>query len=58
MSGARVVLALGVTLVCLQHVAAVAVMSVDLGSQWMKVAVVSVCRDLFSKFIYIFMFYG
>jgi len=41
MCGARVILGLGVILVCLQHVAAVAVMSVDLGSQWMKVAVVS-----------------
>ena len=46
MWGARVVLALGVTLVCLQHVAAVAVMSVDLGSQWMKVAVVSVSNNM------------
>jgi len=41
MSGLRLVLGLGVALVCVQHVMAVAVMSVDLGSQWMKVAVVS-----------------
>ena len=42
MSGLRLVLGLGVALVCVQHVMAVGVMSVDLGSQWMKVAVVSV----------------
>ena len=42
MSGARCIIGLGVLLVCLHHVAAVAVMSVDLGSEWMKVAVVSV----------------
>ena len=42
MSGARCIVGLGVLLVCLHHVAAVAVMSVDLGSEWMKVAVVSV----------------
>jgi len=41
MSGARCIVGLGVLLVCLHHVAAVAVMSVDLGSEWMKVAVVS-----------------
>ena len=34
-------LGLGVALVCVHHVVAVAVMSVDLGSEWMKVAVVS-----------------
>ena len=42
MSGMRILLGLGLGLVCVQHVIAVAVMSVDLGSQWMKVAVVSV----------------
>ena len=42
MSGMRILLGLGLGLVCVQHVLAVAVMSVDLGSQWMKVAVVSV----------------
>jgi len=41
MSGMRILLGLGLGLVCVQHVLAVAVMSVDLGSQWMKVAVVS-----------------
>ena len=50
MCGARVILGLGVLLVCLQHVAAVAVMSVDLGSQWMKVAVVSVSWILTFRF--------
>ena len=42
MSGMRILLGLGLGLICVQHVLAVAVMSVDLGSQWMKVAVVSV----------------
>ena len=42
MLGARHVVSLLVTVYCVHHVAAVAVMSVDLGSEWMKVAVVSV----------------
>ena len=52
MSGMRILLGLGLSLVCVQHVLAVAVMSVDLGSQWMKVAVVSVSWRKFRQRIY------
>ena len=41
-TGMRTLVGLGVILSYLSYVAAVAVMSVDLGSEWMKVAVVSV----------------
>ena len=51
MSGMRILLGLGLGLVCVQHVIAVAVMSVDLGSQWMKVAVVSVINLLFPSLV-------
>ena len=42
MPGLRLLVGLGVILSYLSYVAGVAVMSVDLGSEWMKVAVVSV----------------